>query len=210
MKLSAPDIRALIMAEVGHQSSAPRAQLLRRFSGRLPHRRTALKWLHWGILPFFVWFLFADPDALRRMGPRVFQFHSLMGLAFVTLALVWTGFYLRRGLLSRPGPKLRGWARRVHRPLHLCLIWGVFLVAFGGFLLGLTASFQMKAGGFVPIGVPLNLPGAHHWIGLVHIYQFYALAGLVVFHAGFHLWRHLRLKDNALRIMVPKVLHRYL
>jgi cytochrome b561 len=26
----------------------------------------------------------------------------------------------------------------------------------------------------------------------------------------FHLWRHFLLKDNALRIMVPKVLHKYL
>ena len=29
-------------------------------------------------------------------------------------------------------------------------------------------------------------------------------------HALFHIWRHLRLGDNALRIMAPKRLHRYL
>lgn len=175
-----------------------------------PNRRTWLKWLHWGIVPFFVWFIFADPDALRRMGPRVFQFHSTMGLIFVTLALIWTAWLLKSGLQGRPGPKLTGWARRIHRPLHLTLIWGMFLVAFGGFLLGLTASFQMKAGGIIPIAVPLNKPVAHDLIGLAHTYQFYALTALVAGHAGFHIWRHIKLRDNALRIMAPRIFHRYL
>lgn len=169
-----------------------------------------LKALHWGILPFFIWFVFADPDALRRMGPGYFQFHSTMGLIFVTLSLIWTAWLLMSGLQSRPGPKLQGWARRIHRPLHLTLIWGLFLVAFGGFLLGLTASFQMKAGGVIPIAVPLDKPQAHDLIGTLHTYQFYVLGGIVVVHAGFHIWRHIKLRDNALRIMVPKVFHRYL
>lgn len=181
-----------------------------RLRASLPPRRTVVKWLHWGILPFFVWFIFADPDALRRMGPRVFQFHSMMGLGFVVIALAWTGLYLRHGLLSRPGPKLRGPLRNLHRAMHHVLIWGVFLVAFGGFLLGLTASFQMKAGGILPIAPPLDMPQAHHWIGLVHTYQFYALAALVLGHAAFHTWRHVALRDNALRIMVPRILHRWL
>jgi len=179
-------------------------------TGYLPSRRSALKVLHWGILPFFVWFLFADPDALRRMGPAYFRFHSMMGLIFVTLALIWTAWMLRAGLQSRPGPKLRGRARTLHRPLHLTLVWGLFAVALGGFLLGLTASFQMKAGGFLPFAPPLNKPQAHDLIGILHTYQFYALAGLVAFHAAFHIWRHIKLRDNALRIMAPKVLHRYL
>lgn len=175
-----------------------------------PHPRTWLKALHWGILPFFVWFLFADPEALRRMGPGWFQFHSVMGLIFVTLALIWTGLYLRRGLLSRPGPKLPGWARPLHRAMHHMLVWGLFLVAFGGFLLGLTSSFQMKAGGVLPIAPPLDMPAANAAVGWLHTYQFYALAGLALFHSGFHIWRHIRLRDNALRIMAPKALHRFL
>jgi cytochrome b561 len=44
----------------------------------------------------------------------------------------------------------------------------------------------------------------------LHVYQFYALAGIVLVHAGFHIWRHLRLRDNALRIMAPRALHRWL
>ena len=185
-------------------------QMLAPLAARLPHRRTALKWLHWGIIPFFIWFIFADPDALRRMGPAVFQFHSVMGLIFVTLALIWTGLYLRKGLASRPGPKLPPLAARMHKAMHHTLILGLFLVAFGGFLLGLTSAVILWAGGILPIAPPLGLPKANHLVGLAHTYQFYALAGLVLFHAGFHLWRHLHLRDNALRIMAPRALHRYL
>lgn len=198
------------MSDVSQMPTLLPGRLVQRLLDALPHRRTVLKWLHWGLLPFFVWFLFADPEVLRRMGPRVFQFHSIMGLGFVSLALAWTAFYLRRGLLSRPGPKLPGWARRVHRVMHHALVWGIFLVAFGGFLLGLTASFQMKAGGFLPFAPPLHMPRAHDVIGILHTYQFYALAALVAGHAAFHVWRHVRLRDNALRIMAPRVLHRFL
>ena len=176
----------------------------------LPHRRTWLKWLHWGIVPFFVWFIFADPDALRRMGKWVFRFHSVMGLIFVSLALVWTADYLWRGLASRPGPKLPVWARRIHKFMHHTIIWGLFLVAFGGFLLGLTSSVLLWAGGIVPIAPPLGLHKANDLVGIAHSLQFYALTGLIVFHASFHIWRHFRLRDNALRIMFPKLLHRWL
>ncbi|MEL6914187.1 MAG: cytochrome b/b6 domain-containing protein [Pseudomonadota bacterium] len=179
-------------------------------AARLPHRRTVLKVLHWSLLPFFVWFIFADPDVIRSWGPRWFQVHSLMGLGFVVIALTWTAFTLRHGLLSRPGPKLRGWLRPLHRWLHIALVSSLFLVAFGGFLLGLTASFQMKAGGFLPFAPPLDLPQAHHLVGLAHTYQFYSMIALVAVHSGFHVWRHLRLRDNALRIMAPKSLHRFL
>ncbi|MEM9583822.1 MAG: cytochrome b/b6 domain-containing protein [Pseudomonadota bacterium] len=180
------------------------------FLPRLPQRRTALKWLHWGIIPFFLWFIFADPDALRRMGPVVFQFHSMMGLIFVTLALIWTAIYLKKGLASRPGPKLPDWARKVHRVMHHSLVWGLFAVAVGGFLLGLTSAVTLWAGGIIPIAPALGLPKANDIVGQFHTYQFYLLALLAGFHAVFHLWRHFALRDNALRIMAPKVLHRFL
>lgn len=176
----------------------------------IPCRRTWLKVLHWGIIPFFVWFLFADPDALRRAGKWVFRVHSVMGLIFVTLALAWTTTFLRNGLASRPGPKLPPWARRTHRFLHLSLVWGLFLVAFGGFLLGLTSTVTLWAGGIVPIAPPMGWPRANAIVGGAHTYQFYLLAGLVMIHALFHIWRHIHLKDNALRIMAPRLLHKFL
>ncbi|WP_254796871.1 hypothetical protein [Sulfitobacter albidus] len=51
---------------------------------------------------------------------------------------------------------------------------------------------------------------ANELIGTLHIYQFYLLGAVIAFHAGFHIWRHIALRDNALRIMAPRFLHRFL
>ncbi|MGR3322479.1 MAG: cytochrome B [Pseudooceanicola sp.] len=187
------------------------APLRARLAARLPRRRTALKWLHWTMVPLFAWFLLVTPEVALRLGGRtMFLVHSNVALLFVALCLAWTADLLRRGLASRPGPKLKGLARRLHRWLHLALIWGLFGVAATGFLLGLTSATLLKAGGFLPIAPPLGLETANEIIGTIHIYEFYLLAGVALFHAGFHVWRHLRLRDNALRIMAPRLLHRFL
>ena len=177
---------------------------------RLPHRRTALKALHWSMVPLLIWFVLVTPDDVLPFGPTAFQIHSILALIFVTMCLLWTADYLRRGLASRPGPKLTGWARRAHQWLHKTLIWGLFGVAVTGFLLGLTSTRLLKAGGFLPIAPPLGLRQANEIIGQIHIFEFYLLAVIAALHAAFHIWRHLRLKDNALRIMAPKALHKYL
>jgi cytochrome b561 len=176
----------------------------------LPHRRTLLKAMHWAMVPLLIWFILVTPDDVLPFGPTAFQVHSILALIFVTLCLLWWGDYLRRGLASRPGPKLPPWARPVHQWMHRLLVWGLFFVAFGGFLLGLTSTRLLKAGGFLPIAPPLGLKEANEIIGQFHIYQFYLLALLAGGHALFHLWRHLRLRDNALRIMAPRFLHRFL
>jgi cytochrome b561 len=177
---------------------------------RLPHKRTILKALHYSVLPLFIWFTLVQPQDVRAIGAWAFQLHSVFGLIFVSLALFWTGLYLRKGLIGRPGPKLPPWARKVHQGLHKVLIWGIFLVAFTGFLLGLTSSVLLWAGGIVPIAPPLGLPEWNKLVGIVHAIEFYTLGVIVVAHAGFHIWRHVWLRDNALRIMAPKPLHRYL
>lgn len=183
---------------------------LARLAPLLPHRRSALKWLHWSLIPLLVWFVFVTPSDVLKFGQWAFQVHSVLGLIFVSLTLLWTADYLRRGLASRPGPKLRGWARRLHPILHKTLIWGMFGVAIGGFLLGLTSHVLLWAGGILPIAPPLDMPHANELIGQLHVYEFYALTGVVLFHAGFHIWRHVVLRDNVLRIMAPRALHRYL
>lgn len=174
------------------------------------HRRTYLKWLHWSLVPLVIWFTVVQPGDIRPLGKAAFMFHSVLGLIFVTLALLWTADYLRKGLASRPGPKLTGWARVVHGVLHRVLIWGLFGVAATGFLLGLTSTVLLWAGGIVPIAPPLGLPKANDLVGRIHSAEFYLLAALVAGHVAFHIWRHLRLRDNALRIMVPRALHRFL
>ncbi len=177
---------------------------------RWPNRRTTLKIIHWSMVPMFAWFILVQPADVARIGPGAVRFHSVMGLIFVSTALLWTALYLRKGLLSRPGPKLTGWARRLHPILHKTLIWGIFGVALTGLLIGVTSTVQLWAGGIVPIAVPLNMPLANDWVGLLHSIEFYGLALIAALHAGFHIWRHFALKDNALRIMAPKLLHRFL
>ncbi|NNE51348.1 MAG: cytochrome B [Sulfitobacter sp.] len=184
--------------------------MLATIRSRLPRRRTFLKVMHWAMVPLLVWFVLVTPDDVLPFGPKAFQAHSILALIFVTICLVWWADYFRRGLASRPGPKLPKWAWHLHLWMHRALVWGLFLVAVGGFLLGLTSTRLLKAGGFLPIAPPLGLREANEVIGKLHIYQFYLLAALVVGHALFHLWRHYRLRDNALRIMVPKRLHRFL
>jgi cytochrome b561 len=177
---------------------------------RLPTRRSALKVVHWTSVPLLIWFVLVTPADVRPFGALAFQAHSMLALIFVTLCLLWSADYLRRGLASRPGPKLPKWGARLHGILHRMLIWGLFGVAVTGFGLGLTSATLLKAGGILPIAPPLGLARANHIIGQIHIFEFYLLAALVVVHAVFHIWRHLRLRDNALRIMAPKILHRYL
>ncbi len=182
-----------------------------RWRRRLPHRRTVLKVVHWTMVPLLLWFLFMTPSVVLGLGGQeFFRIHSNIALFFVTITLLWFADYLRRGLASRPGPKLHGWGRRMHWWLHRLLIWGLFGVALTGFLLGLTSAVLLKAGGWLPIAPPLDMEHANEIVGRIHIFEFYILAGIVVVHAGFHIWRHVRLRDNALRIMFPRALHRYL
>jgi cytochrome b561 len=171
-------------------------------------RRTVLKIMHWAMLPLTIWFVVMQPKDVAPLG--LFQFHSTLALIFVTITLIWTAMHLRKGLASRPGPKLPPWARTVHQALHKIIIWGLFGVAVTGFLIGLTSTVQLRAAGFLPFAPPMGWPEANRIVGMIHTVEFYILAAIIAFHAGFHIWRHLRLRDNALRIMAPKALHRWL
>jgi len=159
--------------------------------------------------PMFVWFLLIGPPEAFDLGPWGFWFHSNLALLFVIICLGWTFDFLWRGIASSRMPKLPPWAKWVHWWMHRIIIWGLFAIALGGFLLGLTSPILLKAGGFLPIAPPFGFGKLNDWIGFLHIIQFYALSGLIVVHATFHIWRHYYLRDNALRIMVPKILHRF-
>ena len=75
--------------------------LRHRLIARLPHRRIALKWVHWMMVPLIIWFIVVTPDvALDLGGMTFFRIHSNIALFFVTLTLLWTADYLRRGLAS--------------------------------------------------------------------------------------------------------------
>ena len=88
--------------------------IMTRLTAYLPARRTWLKALHGAMIPLLIWFILVTPDDVLPFGPRAFQAHSILALIFVTLSLFWMADYMRRGLASRPGPKLGPRARRFH------------------------------------------------------------------------------------------------
>lgn len=193
------------------QIGAPHIPLGQSLRARLPARRTCLRWLHLAMIPLVLWFAIATPDVVRRLwGPKGAAINSDIALVFVILCLVWSVDYFIRGLAGRPGPKLSPGLKLFHRVLHRLMIYGILLIPVGGFFLGLTSERLLKAGGFWPIAPPMGWERANEVVGSLHIFEFYTLCGLAVVHAGFHIWRHVRLKDNALRIMAPRALHRFL
>lgn len=172
-------------------------------------RRSALKWLHWLSFAILLYFFFVEPENVNRLGAIALATHAGMGviLGFVTAA--WFTMYWRKGLASRPGPKLPGWAKKLHPLAHKTLYWGLPAMVLTGALAGFAAPYVIRAFGVLPINAGIGTRAIHNFIEEIHEIAFDALTIAIAAHALFHIWRHFRLKDNALRIMLPKALHRY-
>lgn len=168
--------------------------------------RTVLKWVHWLSAGLILYFLLVEPEENRADPGAALSAHAGVGMLLaLTVAL-----YLRKGLAGRPGPKLPGWGKGFHRLSHLALQWGVPVVVLTGALSGLAAPFVIRAFGLLPINPGFGAKGVHGFFEEIHEFAFDALLVGIVLHALFHVWRHVRLKDNALRIMTPKALYKYL
>ena len=172
--------------------------------------RTVLKWtprLGFGLI---LYFFLVEPEENRADPGGALSTHAGMEVLLALIVALWLGVYLRKGLAVRPGPKLPGWAKRFHGLNHKVLQRGVPAVVATGAFAGLAAPFVIRAFGLVQIN-PAAVPmGLHKLAQEVHEIAFDALIVLVVLHALFHLWRQFLLKDNALRIMLPKVLHKHI
>lgn len=101
--------------------------------------------------------------------------------SFVVLSLVWFASYaISRGPLNRPGPKLTGVLRPIHRLQHH-LLYITMVVASGLVIWQLEATATGRA---------------------LKVLLFVGLG-----HGAFHLWRHTALFDGALRRITPRALH---
>ena len=107
--------------------------------------------------------------------------------AFVIGGAFWVGMALVRGMMCKPGPKLQGTLRAVYPWMHR----GLYTV------LAVTVALN----GLALIGV---LPHDTGWTALLVLLAVGALHGL------FHFWRHNVLYDGALRIMMPRFMHKIL
>ncbi|WP_166418420.1 cytochrome b [Cochlodiniinecator piscidefendens] len=174
------------------------------------NRRFVLKWLHWVGFSVLLYFFFVEPDENRADPGGALSTHAGAGLILALITTVWMGMYIRKGLMGRPGPKLPSWGKRFHFLSHWALQWGLPIVVASGAIAGLAAPFAIRAFGVVPINPAAGTNGLHGFAEEIHEIAFDGFMILIGFHIAFHVWRHFWLKDNALRIMVPKILHRYL
>lgn len=111
----------------------------------------------------------------------------LVRWAFVIGGTVWVGMALAKGMLGKPGPKLQGSLRAAYPWMHR----GMYL------LLGLAVVLNAAA----LVGL---MPHDTGWIALL------VLLTAGTFHGLFHFWRHNVLFDGALRVMMPRFLHKIL
>ena len=173
-------------------------------------RRTILKWLHWLSFFLILYFFLVEPDENKSDPGGALSTHAGAGLILSLVTAIWLAMFVRKGLVGRPGPKLPGWAKRVHILKHRILQYGVPIMVGTGAFTGLAAPFAIKAFGALQINPGVGAKWLHGFAEEVHELVFNVLLFVIVAHVIFHLWRHFLLKDNALRIMVPKALHKYL
>lgn len=173
-------------------------------------RRTAIKWLHWISLALILYFFAVEPEDVRRLGAAALTTHAGIGVIFGTVVAIWFAMFAVKGLAGRAGPKLPGWAKTAHPLAHKTMYWLLLAMTISGGLIGLFAPYIVLAFGLFPIAPSLNVGTLHGAMQEVHEVVFNVLLAAIIGHAGFHIWRHLFIKDNALRIMVPQRFHKYL
>jgi cytochrome b561 len=145
-------------------------------------RRTSLKWLHWTTFGLLLWFA-AIPRSDLRDG--LMATNAVMGGVLMLVCGAWFARYLTGGPLARPGPKMDRTARTVQRVSHHLLYLALIPMIWAG-----------------AVAIWPDLPGAD-----AQRYVVAAAVAMVALHALFNFWRHTALRDNALRIMVPRALH---
>ncbi len=177
-------------------------------------KRVLVKWLHWVAFGLMLYFFFVEPEVSDGGGAArsgQLSTHAGMGMLLGLVALIWSIIYFRGGPLGRPGPKLPGWGKRAHRVVNTGLYWLVPLTVISGGLAGLSSDYPVLGFGVVPLNpAGWGTAGLHDTMEEIHELVFNVTIALILLHIVFHVWRHLGLKDNALRIMAPKVLHRWL
>ncbi|PUB18769.1 hypothetical protein [Yoonia sediminilitoris] len=107
--------------------------------------------------------------------------------AFVVAGGLWLAMAVTRGMLCKPGPKLRGTLRTAHSWVHRGM-YGVLALTVGANAAALLGLAPHDTG----------------WIPLL------VLLGAGALHGLFHFWRHNVLYDGALRNMSPRILHKVL
>ena len=178
------------------------------------NRRKAIKVLHWTAFFLLLYFFFVEPDEVER-GPdaaksAALSTHAGVGFLLAIVTGVWSVMFLIKGPAGRPGPKLPAWGKRLHPILNTGLYYLLPIMVLTGALSGLLAPFAVMGFGVIPLNFGVGVRGLHSVMTEIHEITFDALTLLAIAHLCFHIGRHVLLKDNALKIMAPRALHRYL
>lgn len=136
---------------------------------------------------------------------QVYALHKSFGLtvlALTVLRLLWR--LLAGSPDTLPGPKLQVLAAKaVHTMMYVLL----FAIPFSGWLYNSASGFPLRW-----FGMPLPRlftgfnPTLKQLAHDLHENLFYALAALLLLHAGAALWHHYGKRDNTLRRMTGKTL----
>ena len=181
---------------------------------KLLHRKL-LKWVHWLSAGLILYFVFVEPD-LPEHGSDLaktdaLSTHAGMGALLGLVVLFWMVMFAINGPAGKPSPRLQGWQRPAFQILNRGLYFILPIFMMTGLAAGLAAPFLVSAFGLFPLNFAgMGSEAAHGFIEEIHEISFDILLYTVIAHAGFHIWRHYRLKDNALRVMVPQKFHKYL
>ncbi len=179
------------------------------------NKRGILKFLHWATAAIILYFFIVEPDlpnnGTTTMMTAELSTHAGMGFLLSIIVVIWTLVFVRGGLVGKPGPKLPEWAKKIHPIMHKGLHFSLPFMLITGLTVGLTAPFQVLGFGLVPLNVPF-IGGAvlNDLANEIHELSFNILILLIVLHSVFHLWRHFLLRDNALRLILPKSTHKLL
>lgn len=127
------------------------------------------------------WSLFMMLLAMIKGGSA----NEILRWSYVGAGALWLAVTGWRGMLGKPGPKLQGALRAAYPWMHrgMYAVLAVSVVANAAALAGL-ASLDLA------------------WNSLLVV----LMAG--TFHGLFHFWRHNVLFDNALRLMLPRFMHK--
>lgn len=174
------------------------------------HKRTVLKWLHWTTALLILYFFLVEPEDVRDLGAKALATHAGVGAILGVIVGIWFLSFLKNGLISKPGPKLPPWARKTHAFGYRIIYYLLPVMVLTGAVSGFAAPYVIYAFDIIPISPGLGVRGAHKLAKEIHEIAFNTLTIVIVGHAAFHLWRHYWLRDNALRIMAPKLLYKYL
>lgn len=173
-------------------------------------KRSPIKWIHWFSFLALLDFFFVEPAENSTDRGAALATHAGVGIVLAIVSLVWIVDVLRGGSKDGPGPKLSQGGKRFRLITHQTMFWGMILSIGSGFFAGLVAPYDIRAIGMLLINTGTGSKAMHDVIGEAHGLIFNLLIMLTLVHIGFHLWRHLHLRDNALKIMMPRALHRFL